>query len=77
MKLFKEIKELNENIESLDENEFHAAHNIDPAEAIATLKLLAPVLIIVLNFVMIFTGERADKKIAAVITYLNIISLIK
>lgn len=73
MKIFEQLNQINDELENVHVTEIQASN---PAEIMTTMKSLAPVLIAVLGFVMIFTGERADRKIRAVITYLNLIKLI-
>lgn len=46
---------------------------INPMEAYSFLKMWAPVLILVMTLVKIFTGSKADRKIDQFINYLQII----
>jgi hypothetical protein len=76
MKLLEEIRTLNDAIEMTDEMEVAESSTTDPVQIVATLKTFAPLLIVVLGFVKLFTGAKADQKIDDVIGYLSIIRLL-
>ena len=64
------LKELDTELDLIDESK------IDPSDVIGTLKMFAPIIIIVLTFVKVFTGEKADRKIDAILNYLSILKTI-
>lgn len=74
MKLRQELNKIDEALSDIEEANINASPTT-PADAIATLKLIAPVLILVLGVIKIFTGEKADRKIDKTIQFLQIISL--
>ncbi len=64
------LKDLDTELDLIDESQ------INPSDVIGTLKTFAPVLLILLTFVKVFTGEKADRKIDAIISYLTILKTI-
>lgn len=66
----KPLKDLDTELDLIDESQ------INPSDVIGTLKTFAPVLLILLTFVKVFTGEKADRKIDAIISYLTILKTI-
>lgn len=71
------LKEINDTLESIDDSAIEIQNKSNPAEIVGAVSAFAPLLILVLTFVKVFTGDKADRKIDKAITALQLISIIK
>lgn len=70
-------KQITEALDAVDESAITIENHNNPAEIVGAVAAIAPLLIILLRAVQVFTGERADLKIDKAITALQLISIIK
>ena len=71
------LNKVNNSLEEIDLNEAMLPANPNPQQVIQSIAVWSPVIIIILEFVKLFTGPKADSKIDALIATLRITSFFK
>lgn len=69
------INKVNGALEEVDISEAMLKESPTPEQIIKSVAIWSPVLIIILEFVKLFTGAKADRKIDALISTLRITSM--
>lgn len=71
------LSKVNGSLEEIDISEAALNENASPEQIVKSIAIWSPVIIIILEFVKLFTGAKADRKIDALISTLQITQFFK